>query len=540
MIFLILPLISFSLNEAYFENQENLENQCICAVKSNECSPYCYCDPHCTSEQKEEFNFYLSESYSLYKIACDPHDRIDKINLNSIEKHLINGNNCYLIKGKEYGKKISNLNSLDFGLANFSHLTYSTFTQNVNNYFEVDSNVSYKDKEKIIGSFSTSKPHYFYLPIAIGSSCSNALIPIRFNVSYPNYTCRFSSPSNLTQRHYFPQNLVIEYIADRIEDPNNQVYFHGFLDTLLEINNPHTFLNLQYIFEVNLTNSSIINVTLKVIPSTSSFQPSSNFAGISSQVFFGENINQLDNTYTPLSMGYYYGCPLMADSSNDPDLTSFDVSNRQPIQIDSNDVLFGINSTIIKIFRSENNANSNTYDISYIRKELPNMPDIQINQIINNMFPRYKYIHKSYGSVIAGRDTSLFVENPELFGPNNTHISNDHTFPIAYWTFYYKKFNNESNPIFMIQKFIPSLVLPSNTNLEHTKGMIKVVFIELDDNGKISSDEEVRFHSGKFSTLFDFFFMDESDALNTIGIFFCFAIIATIWSWYSCFFYIED
>lgn len=101
-----------------------------------------------------------------------------------------------------------------------------------------------------------------------------------------------------------------------------------------------TFLNLQYIFCVDSNSSSILKVTMKIIPSTSSFQ-ASRFIGVSSLVFFGEDTYNIDNTYTPSKMRYYYGAPLMADDrEGDIDHTFFfffDVSCRTPIRVDSND-----------------------------------------------------------------------------------------------------------------------------------------------------------------------------------------------------------
>lgn len=537
MLFLIFPFISLSFNEAYFEN---IEDECICAVNPNECNQYCDCDPFCTDDQKDQFLFHLSESLGQNKMSCDPNSKIDKVNTDSIKKYLINGITCYSVEGREYGKKIDNYSPVDFSLENFDMVTELPFVQDK---FKVDVNVSYKNGEKVIGAHSTDESHNFYLPISIGSICSNALIPIRFNISYPNYTCRFTPPDNINSANsYFPQSLLIQAITNRNNSKNDQVNFNGYVDILMDLTLRRTFLNLQYIFWVDSNSSSILNVSMKIIPSTESFQASSRFIGFSSLVFFGEDTNNIDNTYTPFMMGYYYGTPLMADNrEEDIDKTFFDVSYRTAIKVDSNDILFGANTTIVKLFDDIDYGKVNdTYSVDGIENEFENYNAALIKKVLYNLFPQHKYIFKSYGSIIAGRETNVIIENLLTFNGSNTYISSDHQFPIAYWTFYYKRFNKEDAPVFLLQKFIPSLVIPKNLDIIKNKGMIRIIFIELDEDGNIFSDEEARFHSGQYSTLFDFFFMDKRDALNTIGIFFCFAIMASIWCWYACFFYIED
>lgn len=546
LFFNILLFKSSSFNEAYFENQEN---QCICAIKTHECNTYCDCDPFCTIEQKDEFNkyFQLPESFVSYKIACDPHNRIDKTNINSISKEIIDGVACYSIKEKEYGKKIINFSPKDFGLDIFDH---SVDNPLIHNKFVDNNTTPYQIGDKLIGYHFLDDDkyyQYFYLPVAIGSIIANAFLPIRFGISYPNYTCRLFFNQSIYPRAYVIENLTIQNIISRNLSHSTLVANLGFFPLLFNLNELiYSFFDFQYIFKVNFTTNTVDNVSIKFISQRGTFQegiddqdlPSS--IDFSSKVFFRENANEFDNIYQALPMGYYYGVPLIADIRNDDDVKPyfFNIEKRTPIKENSEDILFGVNATIIKFYDEDNYSSiDKVYNYSYLLDE--GFDEKVIKQILFGLFPPYKYIHKSYGSIVASPDTCFYIDRISTFNSLNTDLSYDLQFPIAYWTFFYKVFNNESAPVYLLQKFVPSLALPRKLDENKKQGMIKVIFIELDSKGNIYSKEEERFHSGKFSILFDFLFV-ESDSLKTISVFFCFAILGTIWSWYTCFFYIED
>ncbi|KAK8895678.1 hypothetical protein M9Y10_024148 [Tritrichomonas musculus] len=531
----ILPLISFSINEAYFENQKN---QCICAIKPNECNPYCDCDPFCTPEQKEEFKnyFYLPESDGKYKMSCDPNNRIDKTNLKSIKEVDLNNIKCFSIEGSEFGKKIYNYDSADFGFGNLDEAVESSF---VPIKFKNFNNVSYMPGQILVGNGSISNIAPFYFPVAIGSSASNAFIPIRFNASFPKYTGR------LLKDRFFFSEVVITTIRGHNGTTKNSTTFIGYDQMRRDIIKRQAFLDIQYIFRCDENYTTILNASMKKLPAPELVQdiPDSNYFYSSFQVFFSKDANERDNTYLPLQMGYYYGTPIMAvNKTSIPNPTKFEVADRIPIKKNADDILFGVNATIILSLDQDDDKSINiddVYDVTYLTDLKISTPSA-IKDIIYKLFPPYNYIFKTYGMIFPeGGGTSLYVNRTSTFDESNTNINSGLKFPIAYWTFYYKKFNNHSAPAFLLQRFIPSLAIPNVTDFGK-QGMIKVAFIELDDDGNLFLEDEVRFQSGKFSTLFDFFFMDKSDALKTIGIFFCFAIIATIWCWYACFFYIED
>lgn len=533
ILFYIYPLISFSIDEAYFENQEN---QCICAIKPNECNPYCDCDPFCTPEQKEEFkkDFHLPESHGLLKMSCDPKNRIDKVNLKSIKEVDLNNVKCFSIEEKEFGKKIQNYDSAYFGIGSFDEVVDSSLTQNK---FRNFLNVSYMSGQILVGNKTENDVQHFYFPIGIGSSSSNAFLPIRFNVSYPRYTSRF------IKSRFFLSEVVIGSILDHNGTSANATTFAGYDQMERDVMDQQAFLDLQYIFRCDENYSYIIEASMKKLPAPELVQdvPDSDYFYSSFQVFFRKDANERDNTYTPLQMGYYYGTPIMAmNRTNIENPTKFDVNDRTPIRENADDVLFGVNATIIKsLDKGDDNLNiDDVYDITYLTNQINSSPDT-IKNVISQLFPPYKYIFKTYGSIFPEGVTSLYINRTSIFNESNTHINSQLKFPIAYWTFYYKKFNTISAPVFLLQRFIPSLAIPNATDFGK-QGMIKIAFVELDDDGNLFLEDETKFHSGKFSYLFDFFFMGKSDALSTIGIFFCFAVLATVWSWYACFFYIED
>lgn len=504
IIFIIFPLVSFSLDESYFENQNN---QCICAVKPFVCNPYCDCDPFCTDEQKKEFDIKLPESYSGKKISCDPKEHIKNTNLNSIHKEIVNGINCYSIKGNEDGKKIQNYSPKDFGIDNYNQAIDEPFAKNK---FSSHTGMYYEG-EKVIANNANDAIGLknVYFPIAVGSSTSNAFIPFLAGVSYPNYSCRFHSQNPFSDISSFS---IFNTIFDPLGKETWLTFpaFRNFFSTAYRTN---YILNLQYILTVDdLNTSNPNNFSIKQIPPPiENLDFPNEFMIFSFEVFFGSKANYQDNIYQPLNMGYYFGTPIMVDTQPSNGLFG---ENRVPLRIgDKVDILFGVNSTII-------------------------FPVNKSKKVSDQLFPQYKF-YKSFGPIITNQVYEDYLIDFDRDNINVTISANLKT-PIARWTFYYKKFNNESVPVYFLQGFTPHLIQDDKYTPDADKIMYKIEFIEVDEFGKLLVPEEIRFHSQSYSTIFDVFFRDPSESLNTIGVLFCFALMGTIWCWYVCFFYIED
>ena len=498
MFLFLYPFIIFSLDENYFDSQVS---QCICAVKPNECNPYCSCDPFCTNEQKSNFTFYLPETFSTNKIACDQKNRISKINLNSIKEELPN---CYSIDGKENGKKIENYSPVDFGIDDFSKAIDSPFYQE---NFDIK-NDTYSEKQLIIGS-NLFTIQNIYIPIAVGSSVSNALIPFRFKMSLPNYSCIIhnENPISYITSIAFIENLTSPNGIDLITRYN---FFSSLRSDVRR--NKYRFLDIQYIFQMDEEELYIENISMKKIGDSRSIEDlPTEFLYFTSRVYFGpDSLSSSDTKYSSIDMGYYYGTPIMVEDGDANDLNSPPFGNdRRPLQVNSEDILFGVNTTIILPINKTN------YD--------------------NQITPDCAKIYKSFGYIIMRNNFKYFISSKNI----NTTKDDKFRYPIAHWNFYYMKFNNESVPIYLLQHFNGTRHEPNNIEKCETL-MIHINFYEIDHDAHLKVDEEIRFHSHSYSTLFDFLFRDTLESLETIGLLFCFGIIGTIWCWYVCFFYIED
>lgn len=513
-----LHVFSFSFDESYFDGQIN---QCLCAEKPNQCNKYCLCDPFCTDEQKKQFEFYLPETYSNSKIGCDPKNRIDKTNLNSIKKEIVNGVNCYSIEGNENGKKITNYNLEDFGFSDFSEVVESHFVYDKFIY----NNSSYKFGEKIIGnstqtSGSEKEFQYFYLPIAIGSSTSNALLPVLAGYSYPRYNSRVNTDDPLA---YISSIAFIGCVFD----PTGENVWLNFplredFNTDIRRSRNKKFFHFQYIFSFpsdipeGYNASDEHNISIKVTSNdygVGELLPTT-FLSFSFEVFFGERANFIDNDYQDASMGYYYGVPIMVELG-DPKTAEDLYMNRTSLQIvDGVDVLFGVRSTIVV--------------------------DREVGDLLEQMKPRNKTLYTTFGNIWGrSQDISKLLINASYESCyNDVYIDPDSKTAVAEWYFHYTVFKDR--PIMILSGFQANLRRPENNDNKIEKIIFEINFIDDNNNNEDDKENPAKFLSLNYSAIFDVFFRDESETLETTGVFLCFALIGTIWCWYSCFFYIED
>ncbi|OHS95237.1 hypothetical protein TRFO_02214 [Tritrichomonas foetus] len=564
MLFLsLLPLFSHSLNEASFTNV----NSCVCAIKQNQCNPYCCCDPNCPSTLN--FSFCLPESLGSAKISCDPSFRIDKPNIAAINQIEINNVTCYVVDGEDTGSTIINFPPQDFGLDNFSQITdipvnTTRFDPNVTEYQVGD--------YLLLSPFETTVGKITYLPVGVGSSTCNTMVPFRFGVNYPNYTCRVPKVDSTSQNpyaNYIRDSVLLEYVSSR--DGHSIIFGNGesggfTIDSSFSSQINQVLLYVQYLYQYNATegNVSFFQVIRSNNPADAKIQGVSNndFLVFGHQVFFSESaIDTTGNQEFQFgNMAYYYGVPLMVAVYPITDTLFDSLLQRQPLTINNENVLFGVNSSFviqlsgIKQTTDPGNATACgfTFEPNQTILDQLNQSKIDYCQIRKTLYPTAynnlinervaAYVFNTYGNAF-----STYYANHN-FGTNfyatldSWHISNNIKYPTAQWTFFYKRFNTKSTPLYTLMNLTVSVGLPSNITYNEdgtTMGMINVVFIELDDNGNLFQKQETEPYSGKLSMVFDTFFVKDSDALRTIGIFFCFALLATIWCWYMCFFYIE-
>lgn len=516
LLLFFLPLNSFSFDESYFDGPIN---QCICAVIPDQCNKNCKCDPHCTKEQKDQFDYSLPETFSNNKIGCDPNNRIDKTNLNSINKEIINGVNCYSIKGKENGKKITNYNAKDFGIENFSDAVLPPFDPKNKYIYER----SYRKGDKLIGvstQTSDTSKKYFYLPIAIGSSTSNALMPILAGYSYRKYSSRINSSRPIS---YLSRIAYIKSVFDQTGE-KDWLNFTLSKNFNREADKAGKFLLFQYIFPFQYDAEDIYfankthDIIVKATPDIKGYEKiddlPDDFLSFSFEVYFGDRANYIDNEYQDVNMGYYYGVPIMGQDGNASTLSDLFGGSRKNLQVNNEtDVLFGVNSTII--------VKPNNNDLTRL------------------MMPLYTKLYETFGNVyvpnMENRDANDFLIDATEYTPENSSTS----LAVAEWRFYYVQAFKDK-PLYRLKKFNATLKKPNQGEVESV--LFNISFYEIDSEGKrvYYPKYDEKFLSLNYSAIFDVFFRDESETLETTGVFLCFALIGTIWCWYSCFFYIED
>lgn len=555
MILSLLILIPFitSLDEELFLSEVH---PCICATDNNSCNPYCACDPLCTDEQKQHFTFHLPERFGSNKISCDPDNNIDKTNLDSIHTVEINGVTCYVIDNDDSGEKIINYTPEDFGLDTF--ISPAEIPDTIPESFNDSIATVYKDNDHLYVSYTDYEKDtgFLFVPIGIGSSICNAAIPVLVNHSLPQYKCLLPKNVDISNLAY---ELLFVKVNDRtgqnIPTPGYEGLFEDFIFSKSNV------LSLRYTFQYEDNNITYYKINLEPIS-----RQNYNLAVVQTQVFFSNQVStHQDIEYEIKYMGYYYGVPIMAASEV---IDTFIKQSRTALLVGTDDfaVPFGVKSTyVINIEKIPNdmiqtdgyvnfisNITSDDYPDNYqygIKLQAMLNPSIikEDNGRISFIEP---HIYRSYG--IAYDPTIPYHRiDMELCPINDSNCTNSacckiikDTTASSTWTFYYSKYNNDQQPIYLLQNGKVNITLPGDWNTTWysnriEKVIINTVFVEVDYNGNPIIPEEVEFYSGKLSMVFDVFFRSNQDALKTIGIFFCFALLGTIWCWYMCFFYIE-
>ena len=567
--FYILFLLRFlaSLTSSDFNNATS----CVCAVDPNACNPYCCCDPNCNSDQIAQFDFCLPESLGTARISCDPTGRVTQPNIGSINTVVINNVTCYIIAGEDIGDTITQLDASQFGLSNFSELTLPSanttrYDPNIVDYQVGD----YLLMNDYTESGTNNTGDIIYLPMGIGSSDCNAMLPLLYGVPYPNYTCRVPEAQGHTggpYKDHIQRSIILSNVFSRdgyttlFSNRGGDNIDSSFVDT-----SNQTLLYVQYLFQYDPENGSISYYTLRrqntpqeaVVNGASN----TNFVVFGHEVYFSES--SVDTTglqnYPFGNMAYYYGVPVMVAVYPISDTLFDDGLQRQPLTLNNEDVLFGVNASYVtyinNFFVTTGQVQDPTtcqYDgysaeivtqlegmnISYcnLRTQLyPSAFDRTVNAHVRG------FVFNTYGNVFSVYYAGHSFTTNHNATLTSWHVTDQVSIPTAQWTFFYKRMNTRSTPLFVLQNLtvsvgLPTVITPDATGNVLTK--IDVVFIEIDDNGNHYSKQLADPYSGKLSMIFDTFFSSSRDSIRTIGIFFCFALLGTIWCWYMCFFYIE-
>jgi hypothetical protein len=510
MFALLLVNIASDIDDSMFVNGV----VCACAVRPDECSPYCCCDPRCTQTQKDSFSFCLPEHLGDSRIACDSRGYIARKNLQSIYEYTIQGQTCYAIAhNASSGNLIESYKPADFSLGGYSDfITAISLPQEPHPNRSAFANGEVLNWRHANGTDVVVQA--IFLPVAFASTSCNLLRPIRYGEYFPMTFCRLL-PSGDVKRERF-QSLVpvafevgFEYFSapDRDAVPADQWVF---------IKERANYSGIQFgsseswmvSFNLEWTSGRIDRFSANYRPVPTPDIPGTFLSvGFEVQPPDGGGVDKLRT-------GYVIGGPILIVPTSDPLATKSDPSH--VLKIGTSTVLFGVSSIYSFAANSADHLNMTADD----------------GQQIQSIWASYSDIIRKSG----GPGNNRVPVHRELF------IDESATVPRARWTFVYKKFGTWETPVNLLVNVSVDVARPSGWPLQSSPNAtlkIETVFTEVDDNGSPVSRMGEKEYTPDWNMIFAFFFMTPDHAIRTLGVATCIALLAIVWVYYVLLFDVD-